>query len=74
MRQAANQLAWRVGALRACRVLGVPRSSLYRHRQPPALSPPPQESKPVPARTLAGQERRQVLDVLNSARFAWLLV
>lgn len=70
MRQAADQLAWRVGALRACRVLGVPRSSLYRHRQPPALSPPPQERKPVPARALADQERSQVLDMLNSARFA----
>lgn len=65
MRQAAEELAPSVGVSRACQVLGVPRSSLYRARQPkPAPKP-----RPKPKRTLSEQERAEVRSVLNSERF-----
>ena len=70
MRQAADNLADQIGATPACQVLGVPRSSLYRHRagakQPiPTLA----HDRPLPARTLSDAEQTGVLDVLNSDRF-----
>jgi len=71
MRQAADNLAISVGVARACQMLGVPRSSVYRHReahQKPEQNPP--KERPVPTRALDPQERTQVLDVLNSERFA----
>ena len=55
----------------ACRALGVPRASFYRHRErqrrvgPPC--PPPR--RPSPPRTLSAPERRQVLDLLHGERF-----
>ena len=57
-----------VGTAAACRSLGVPRATLYRHRQtkPPASAAP----RPKPPRALSEQERRQVLDVLHSEPFA----
>ena len=71
MRQTAEVLAIDVGEGRACQVLGVPRSSVYRHRvtrQKPEQSLP--KKRPTPSRALEKQERTQVLDVLNSERFA----
>lgn len=70
MRQAAHHLTDQVGAARACRVLGVPRASLYRHRAGQNASPSPPQERPIPARALDPQERTQVLEVLNSERFA----
>jgi putative transposase len=53
----------------ACAVLGVPRSSLYRSRQPPA-PPAPADTLPAPpARALSEPEKAQVHDLLNSERF-----
>jgi putative transposase len=71
MRQTAENLATDIGVGRACQVLGVPRSSVYRHRgigQKPEQNLP--KERPVPSRTLDRQERTEVLDVLNSDRFA----
>lgn len=71
-----TDLAALVGVADACSTLGVPRSSYYRAVQPAAtpeadtpgtdLAPPP---RPRPARSLSDAERRQVRDLLNSARF-----
>jgi putative transposase len=62
---AVAQLAPQVGVAPACRALGVPRASWYRHLQP-AVEPAP---RPTPARTLAPAERQVVLDHLHSERF-----
>lgn len=70
MRQAADHLAVQVGTVRACQVLGVPRASLYRHRATKNAEPIPPSKRPVPARALQPQEQTQVLEVLNSDRFA----
>ena len=71
MRQTALKLAIDIGVGRACQVLGVPRSSVYRHRGAQHKPEPnrPKE-RPIPSRALEQQERTQVLDVLNSDRFA----
>ncbi len=70
MEVAINQLAPVVGTARACRVLGQPRSSWYRHhRRSPA---PPRPPRPAPApqpRALSAAERQQVLEVLHQERF-----
>ena len=71
MRQTALKLAIDIGVGRACQVLGVPRSSVYRHRgaqHKPEQNRP--KERPIPSRALEQQERTQVLDVLNSDRFA----
>ena len=65
MIQAAEQLGQQVGLAAACDNLGVPRSSLYRARQPKPLTKP----RPTPARALSPEERAQVRQVLNSERF-----
>lgn len=53
----------------ACAALAVPRSSLYRQRQPVAASVAPTPLRPVPARTLSETEKGLVRDLLNSERF-----
>jgi putative transposase len=69
--QAVATLAPAVGMVRACRAVGQPRSSWYRHhRQSP---PPPARwrrlaSAPQP-RALSAAERQQVLEVLHAERF-----
>ena len=70
MRQTALNLSSQIGCVRACRVLGVPRASLYRHRagvQKPQDNP--SQDRPLPTRTLSEDERKSVLEVLNSERF-----
>lgn len=64
-----EHLAQRVGVSQACRALGVPRSGVYRARQPhrpPAEKAPPRPPSP---RALSPQEQQHVRDVLNSPRF-----
>jgi len=63
--KAANQLSERVGASTACQALGVPRSSLYRARQPKREPEP----RPTPERALKPEEKEQVCQVLNGERF-----
>jgi putative transposase len=53
----------------ACAALAVPRSSLYRQRQPVAAPGEPAPPRPLPARTLSESEKAQVRDLLNSERF-----
>lgn len=65
MIEAAEELGATVGVSEACRVLGVPRSSLYRARQPQAAPAP----RPTPPRALSAAEKAEVRAVLNSERF-----
>jgi len=65
MIQAAEELAESVGVSDACRVLGVPRSSLYRARRP-KLPPAP---RPSPRQALSQEEKETTHQVLNSERF-----
>ena len=61
-----EQLAPALGLATACDSLQVPRSSVYRARQPkPALRP-----RPAPVRALSAVERDEVHHTLNSDRFA----
>jgi putative transposase len=67
--KAIEEVSPQVGTATACRSLGVPRATLYRHRQ----SKPPEPAttpRPTPPRALSDQERQQVLDVLHSEPFA----
>ena len=65
MIQDAEELGQRIGIAAACDSLGVPRSSLYRRRQPKPEAKP----RPTPARSLSPQERAEVHETLNSERF-----
>lgn len=51
----------------ACELFGLPRSTLYRSRQPKIPSCVP---RPQPARTLSDEERTTIRKLLNSDRFA----
>lgn len=63
--QMTEQLAAQLSLSAVCRALGVPRSSLYRARQPKATPRP----RPTPARALSREEKAEVRQVLNSERF-----
>jgi putative transposase len=63
--QMTEQLTAQVGLSAACRALGIPRSSLYRARQP-QVAPRP---RPTPVRALSREEKAEVRQVLNSERF-----
>jgi putative transposase len=69
MIQTAEQLAQGVGVARACSTLQVPRSSLYRARQPAVVTAVPARPRPIPAQALSPQERAKVRDLLTSERF-----
>lgn len=60
-----NELAAKVGLKRACEVLGVPRSRIYRARQPRLAAP----QRLSPTHALSLEERTQVRETLNSERF-----
>jgi len=67
--KAVEELSPQVGTTTACRSLGVPRATLYRHRRPrPRRSASMPRRKPL--RALSAAERQQVLDVLHSEPFA----
>ena len=59
---AVEQVATSTGAAPACRVLGVPRASLYRGRRPAAVARP----RPAPPRALDAVERHDVLELLHT--------
>lgn len=65
MTAALQHLIPLVGVVAACTALGVNRASYYRWRQP-VVEPKP---RPAPKRKLSADERRHVLDVLDSERF-----
>jgi putative transposase len=60
-----SELASKIGVKSACEVLNVPRSRIYRQRQPQAEPAP----RPTPAHALSGDERAEVRATLNSERF-----
>ena len=64
---AARDLSVAVGTAPACEAMGVARASYYRQLRPcePAVL-----KRPTPARALAPEERKAVLDALHSERFA----
>jgi len=68
---AVNLLAPEVGLARACGVMHVPRSSVYRadarrrHLQAPMPAP---ELRPAPPLALSQAERVALLDIINSER------
>lgn len=65
MIEAAEALGEDMGVLQACRALSVPRSSIYRARQPKAEPAP----RPTPDRALSDEEKAEIRAVLNSERF-----
>lgn len=65
MIEAAEALGEEVGVSRACRALGVPRSSVYRARQPKSEPMP----RPTSHRALSDEEEAEIRAVLNSKRF-----
>jgi len=67
MRAIAHDLGQQVGLKRACAVLNVARSTLYRARQPRPRPEPP--LRPTPANALSEAERAEVRQTLNSERF-----
>lgn len=60
-----NDLSKNLGVAGACDVLGVPRSSWYRHQS----GGNEVTTRPSPARTLSEEECQKIRDVLNSERF-----
>jgi putative transposase len=60
-----SELASKIGVKSACEVLNVPRSRVYRQRQPQAEAKP----RPTPAHALSSAEKISVREVLNSEQF-----
>lgn len=60
-----SELAAQIGVKSACEVLHVPRSRIYRERQPQGET----HARPTPAHTLSPAEKATVRAVLNSERF-----
>lgn len=66
---AAEELAQITGVTTACQILNIPRSSLYRARQPAQKMQAPSNQRGKPARALSDEEKAEVRNVLNSERF-----
>ena len=64
---AAEELGRHVGVVAACDTLGVCRATLYRRRRPRAAEQPARRAS---HRALSDDEVQEVLEVLNSERFA----
>lgn len=60
-----SELAAKIGLKSACEVLNVPRSRVYRDRQPKAKSLP----RPTPSHALSSAEKAGIRETLNSERF-----
>jgi putative transposase len=65
MIEAAEELGKSAGVSRACQILGVPRSRLYRARQPKR----PPAPRPTPERALSLEEKAEVHQTLSCERF-----
>ena len=63
----ASEASPELGVAAACRALGIPRASFYRHGQPLARSP--RHPRKKPPRALGEDEQRIVLELLHSERF-----
>jgi putative transposase len=71
--QAFHQLEPQIGVAAACEVLQINRAQIYRERTRalPATTPlPPNPPRPRPPLALSEQERQELLEILNSERFA----
>ncbi len=66
MTEITEELAVEIGVKAACEVLNVPRSRVYRARQPQSEPQP----RPKPKRALSENERLEVRQILNSEPFA----
>lgn len=66
---ACAELTSVTGLAEACRILAIPRSSLYRLRTPAEASPQPVRERPKPQRALDDAEKEAVRTLLNSERF-----
>ena len=60
-----SELAAQIGVKSACEALRVPRSQVYRQRQPKAVPSP----RPIPSHALSSDERTEIRAILNSQRF-----
>ena len=56
-----------LGTAPACRVVGVPRATVYRHRRPRPAAP---VTRPRPGRALSDPEKQVVVSALHSGHFA----
>jgi putative transposase len=65
MIETVEELGEVVGISAACRVMGMPRSNLYRGRQPKKEAGP----RPTPKRAMGAEEKAEVRAILNSERF-----
>lgn len=65
MTQLVEELGQQVGVQRACEILNVPRSRVYREREPQAKS----KLRVTPKHALSVEERTAVRKILNSERF-----
>ena len=65
---AVTELAVVTSTARACTLLGRPRASHYRSQQP--VVPRQRTPRPTPPNALSDAEREEILQVLNSPRFA----
>lgn len=66
---AVDELAEHTSTKKACELLGRPRGSHYRAKQPLVYGPAPQSLGPTPPNALSAQEQAQVIAVLTSERF-----
>ena len=69
MMAACTELATVTGVAEACRILKMPRGSLYRLRHPVIRSPEPERERPKPPRALDDAEKEAIRTMLNSERF-----
>lgn len=60
-----SELSEKIGVKAACEVLNVPRSRIYRDRQPKVAA----AARPSPVHALSAEERALVRETLNSERF-----
>ena len=58
-----------VGTKAACEALGISRASLYRHKRKNHVAAVEPEKRSAPPRALGPEEKRQVLEFMNSERF-----
>lgn len=61
-----DELADKTSMRTACKMMGVPRSSVYRLKRPKPAKPETESSRPASPRGLTTEEREQVRDLLNS--------
>ena len=69
MMSACMELATVTGVAEACRILEMPRSTLYRLRKPVVQSSEVERARPKPPRALDDAEKEAVHIMLNSERF-----